>query len=178
MTAYVYNEDGDKLGEAALEYQNILQTSTNVSPVENSSAPIDAGMYQAAIYDNAESSSGYHKSSCGGMWTVGNAGTYGQKLNLNKCDYSDKKKSERFIQDTIACADDKTIGSSCYYSNCSESVSRNYLRTIKVNNKHIQLFQKKLQLQRILVKHSTAIHFRSLLIKYPESDKDKRHFRL
>ena len=84
MTAYAYNEDGDKLGEAALEYQNILQTSTNVSPVENSSAPIDAGMYRVvAIYDNAESEVGtlvITKAVAQGTVTVGNAETtYGQK---------------------------------------------------------------------------------------------------
>ena len=120
MTAYAYNEDGDKLGEAALEYQNILQTSTNVSPVENSSAPIDAGMYRVvAIYDNAESEVGtlvITKAVAQGTVTVGNAETtYGQKLNLNSVIIQTKNIAQRdiaAIQDTIACAgSDEAIGS-------------------------------------------------------------------
>ncbi|MEI3357404.1 MAG: hypothetical protein V8R41_00295 [Dorea formicigenerans] len=40
MTAYAYNEDGDKLGEAALEYQNILRLQRMYLRREFS-APID-----------------------------------------------------------------------------------------------------------------------------------------
>lgn len=142
MTAYAYNEDGDKLGEAALEYQNILQTSTDVSPVENSSAPIDAGMYRVvAIYDNAESEVGtlvITKAVAQGTVTVGNAETtYGQKLNLNSVIIQTKNIAQRdiaAIQDTIACAgSDEAIGPHAITVTVPESVSRNYLRTIKVN---------------------------------------------
>lgn len=142
MTAYAYNEDGDKLGEAALEYQNILQTSTNVSPAENSSAPIDAGMYRVvAAYDNAELEVGtlvITKAVAQGTVTVENAETtYGQKLNLNSVIIQTKNIAQRdiaAIQDTIACAgSDEAIGSHAITVTVPESVSRNYLRTIEVN---------------------------------------------
>ena len=142
MTAYAYNEDGDKLGEATLEYQNILQTSTNVSPAENSTAPIDAGMYRViASYDNAESEVGtlvITKAIAQGTVTVGNADTtYGQKLNLNSVIIQTKNIAQRdiaAIQSTIACTgSDEAIGSHAITVTVPESVSRNYLRTIKVH---------------------------------------------
>ena len=141
MTAYAYNEDGEQLGEATLEYQNISQNSANVYAA-NTGAPTDAGIYKVvATYDNAESEVGtliITKAVAQGTVTVGNAETtYGQKLNLNSVIIQTKNIAQRdiaAIQTTIACAgSDEAIGSHAITVTIPESVSKNYLRAIKVN---------------------------------------------
>lgn len=141
MTAYAYDEDGNQLGEAALEYQNISQNSVNVYAA-NTGAPTDAGIYRVvATYENAKSEVGtliITKAVAKGVVTVGNATTtYGQTLNLNSVILQTENIAQRdiaTIQDTLACAgSDEAIGSHAITVTVPESVSKNYARTIKVN---------------------------------------------
>lgn len=146
MSASVYNEDGEKVGEAQLEYQNISTGLTQVSA--SAGAPTDAGVYRVIAtyagdenYPAADQETGtliITKALARGVVTVGDAETtYGQKLNLENVIIQTENIAQRditAIQSTLACAgNDDTIGSHAITVSIPESVSKNYAFAIKVN---------------------------------------------